>query len=753
MKTKIILAVLLLAALGARAQTSTITASKIGDVGGNLITGSWCVTPAQQFVRGGGGNVTTSTVCYPVTAGALPAGVVLADTSLTNPAHVCYRVAVESEYGVPVIQQACMQPSGSTFNYDNFVQAAPPNAALSYSSLQFGSTMVPLSPTAPSGSNNYLCSIGGQIAGCPGGGALSWQQGGWNSTVAYTVGQAVSYLGSSYLALVANTNVVPTSSTTDWALLAQAGATGAAGPNSVSSATISVLSGPLGADGSHIQVETSAQIAAALSATPSPLAASTVTSPLINNRVIACGFPGATADAQIAAAFASLPSSLGVVDATCYGSGTEVLAGTIVVAQGQTILFSPATQIVPASASSNVIELHGGTASAMATGGYVDGLTVNLSAYSSSYSGAIINRDASTTTYGAKALNIAVVGAVAAPGSIVSISIGAANVGVAFDTYQNIVATNMLSPIVLRTSASGSWINSNRFINLTLDGENMDAITLSNAGLEIRGNLFTYSIEGVNYTGLGIGGTSTGTNPVQANRFEGDIWDEVTSIALGSGFVNNTFTGNVDGTISLLPSNDWFRVVQVLNVATSSANSNGNPWYFSGRYFNGTGSAVDTWECFDDLSHWSGVPTSPLSELHCTHSGSTGGGRLVVPSLAADSFGGTGTPTAVAGISAGSTSGATITPISGYAQDSTEGMYQLHTGTTTVAGSALVTITFPEPRKLAPVCMVQIGSLTGAGLQSTYLQTATTTALTITSSPTALLASSDYGVLYLCGGN
>jgi hypothetical protein len=66
--------------------------------------------------------------------------------------------------------------------------------------------------------------------------AVSWNKAGinwkgaWASTASYSQGDAVSYEGSSYLAVVANTNVLPTSAA-DWAVLAGAGAPGQNGTN------------------------------------------------------------------------------------------------------------------------------------------------------------------------------------------------------------------------------------------------------------------------------------------------------------------------------------------------------------------------------------------------------------------------------------------------------------------------------------------------------------------------------------------
>jgi hypothetical protein len=65
-------------------------------------------------------------------------------------------------------------------------------------------------------------------------GQWSWQ-GTWLIGTPYTANQVVYYNGSSYLCLVGNTSIPPSSNPTDWALIAQAGAAGAAGtPASVS---------------------------------------------------------------------------------------------------------------------------------------------------------------------------------------------------------------------------------------------------------------------------------------------------------------------------------------------------------------------------------------------------------------------------------------------------------------------------------------------------------------------------------------
>lgn len=82
--------------------------------------------------------------------------------------------------------------------------------------------------------------------------AVSWNkaginwQGAWASTTSYSQGDAVSYQSSSYLAVVANTNVLPPSAA-DWAVLAGAGSpgrNGANGQNGANGATILSGVGP-----------------------------------------------------------------------------------------------------------------------------------------------------------------------------------------------------------------------------------------------------------------------------------------------------------------------------------------------------------------------------------------------------------------------------------------------------------------------------------------------------------------------------
>lgn len=169
-----------LLAAGARAQNTTITASNIADIAGAPVTGNFCLRPAQQFVRGGGGNVMPIWHCWLIAGGVLQSGVVVADTSLTNPANVCYQVVIQNSVPVQLASYACMQPSGTTYSFDNFVQASPPYINTSFTVPSFltngvpnaGQTSLNIAATSPLTATNSTntvtiacptCSSGGMV--------------------------------------------------------------------------------------------------------------------------------------------------------------------------------------------------------------------------------------------------------------------------------------------------------------------------------------------------------------------------------------------------------------------------------------------------------------------------------------------------------------------------------------------------------------------------------------------------------------
>jgi hypothetical protein len=80
--------------------------------------------------------------------------------------------------------------------------------------------------TAPSTSTGYWSVLA--QAGTPGLPGMNWR-GPWSSTTSYSVNDVVSYSGSSWVAKYASTNAVPSTSSAQWTMLAQAGTNGTNG--------------------------------------------------------------------------------------------------------------------------------------------------------------------------------------------------------------------------------------------------------------------------------------------------------------------------------------------------------------------------------------------------------------------------------------------------------------------------------------------------------------------------------------------
>lgn len=125
---------LFLCAIMASAQNTAITASHIDTFGGAPITGTFCLTPTDA--NGNPVTVVTSTgqqfaplpgkqLCFPVAAGVL-SGAVVPDTSVTQPANVCYRLRINNSAGQVVGSYPCIQPRGSTWSFDGYVPGSTP---------------------------------------------------------------------------------------------------------------------------------------------------------------------------------------------------------------------------------------------------------------------------------------------------------------------------------------------------------------------------------------------------------------------------------------------------------------------------------------------------------------------------------------------------------------------------------------------------------------------------------------------------
>lgn len=105
--------------------------------------------------------------------------------------------------------------------------------------------------TGPTGATGPTGGIGPTgSAGATGPTGLTWR-GTWDSATAYVVNDAVTYQGTSYVAILGSTNNNPASSPTKWSVLAQQGSTGPTGPTGATGAdsTVAGPTGPTGATG------------------------------------------------------------------------------------------------------------------------------------------------------------------------------------------------------------------------------------------------------------------------------------------------------------------------------------------------------------------------------------------------------------------------------------------------------------------------------------------------------------------------
>ena len=175
----------------AQAQWTSITASNIHDAAGNNLAhgriqfvGTDQNDQSISYKSGSGQTIKTPVFCT-VVAGAItsPSPCRVADTALTAPAHICYRISVIDTstgkqvlyYPQPAQKPACgSQPTGSTWNLDDF---SPPYTPMAM--IQTG----PTGAQGPRGYPGFNCTNSSSLAA-------------WNSGTPYTAGECV-YYGSS----------------------------------------------------------------------------------------------------------------------------------------------------------------------------------------------------------------------------------------------------------------------------------------------------------------------------------------------------------------------------------------------------------------------------------------------------------------------------------------------------------------------------------------------------------------------------
>lgn len=165
----LLVALLATFALPAQAQFTTITATNIQNGDGlPLALGTTCwlgVNNSGQAIgyrAGGSGQVTTTPVCRDIVNGAVQTTykgttigtLKVADTTLTTPVNVCYKVTVvDSSSGKVVLGSYagaksgydCVQPSGTTWSFDTYTPAATPGV------VQVAGPVGPTGPQGPAG--------------------------------------------------------------------------------------------------------------------------------------------------------------------------------------------------------------------------------------------------------------------------------------------------------------------------------------------------------------------------------------------------------------------------------------------------------------------------------------------------------------------------------------------------------------------------------------------------------------------------
>lgn len=133
-----------------------ITATKIQDAAGHLLpSGRVTFFPVNNLgqpisaIVAGGGVITQTGVAFLVVNGALTTDLLgdlpqLADTTLTNPANICYSVVITDATGTAIQGPGygLVQPSGTTWSLDTYVPIQPAQVTTQYG---------PIGPPGPVG--------------------------------------------------------------------------------------------------------------------------------------------------------------------------------------------------------------------------------------------------------------------------------------------------------------------------------------------------------------------------------------------------------------------------------------------------------------------------------------------------------------------------------------------------------------------------------------------------------------------------
>lgn len=190
-----------------------------------------------------------------IVTGQISAALTVPNPAASSPSNVGYTFVIHDSTAVRDSRYAnvAITPDGSgNFNLCA-LQAGTYQTA--FPSVFFTQTGFTLTTNGSSGAatltpvgHGLVLNIPQYPAGGGGGSGLNWR-GAWSSSTAYAIDDAVSYLGSSYIAIAAGTNQNPATQTGYWSVMAAQGATGATGAQGPAGPT--GPTGPTGAAGSQ----------------------------------------------------------------------------------------------------------------------------------------------------------------------------------------------------------------------------------------------------------------------------------------------------------------------------------------------------------------------------------------------------------------------------------------------------------------------------------------------------------------------
>lgn len=235
-------------------------------------------------------------------------------------------------------------------------------------------------------------------------------------------------------------------------------------------------------------------------------------------------YPGATADAQLAACLSAIPQS-GTCDARGYGATTQTLAATIRVPSGKTLLFDPTTSFVPATASVNIFEFEPNSV--------IRGLTFHCGTVP--YAGNVFQND-KTRMYSngehTELANITVDPTCGhdRSGAALSLSSTSEDTGIAFLNVHDWRTDGLGAGLYMTASGTG-FVNGNHFINMQWSTSPV-GWHITGAGGSIVGNMCiacSYEQNRLGTNGVLIDGSG---GSVQHNLFIGAIWDTPVAIRI-----------------------------------------------------------------------------------------------------------------------------------------------------------------------------------------------------------------------------